>query len=71
MTIRRTPAKPKVKSQKRESTSEAVCSGCGRAVKPGSTPFEMPSMMLPTEYACSKGCYDVWCVEHPPPKPIR
>ena len=56
------------------STPKAVdrtCTSCGRTHKgglPGT--YVMPSLLDPTEYACSQPCYAAWCDLHPVPKSI-
>lgn len=44
--------------------NKRTCSVCGTEfTQPGTKgmTYEMPSMFEPTDYACSKACYDRWC----------
>lgn len=57
------------------STPKAVdrhCTTCGRTHKgglPGT--YVMPSLLDPTEYACSEVCYKAWAALHPCPASIK
>jgi hypothetical protein len=59
---------------KGKSTPKAVdrfCVTCGKTHKAGLPgTYVMPSLLDPTEYACSQRCYAAWHATHPVPKSI-
>lgn len=73
MAIKRTPKawKPKRVARTDGPVDVRLCSRCGRSHRSGATgSFVVPSLMLPTEYLCSKPCYDEWCAEFPSPSTV-
>lgn len=47
-----------------DTSNTVQCAECGDSFvlmpKPGQTRFSMPSLLDPTEYACSRRCFDRW-----------
>ena len=59
------------KGTKKPKADPQPCATCGKIHLGGAVgTYVMPSLLDPTEYACSKSCYDAWCADHPLPKSI-
>ena len=59
------------KGTKKPKAQTRNCSSCGRPHQSGLPgTFVVPALLDPTEYLCSKRCYDDWCALHPLPKSI-
>lgn len=69
MSIPRTKKPQRAKAApKPERTDGPCCTGCGKATDHKKAAYVMPSMfpeVAPTEYACSKSCYDIWIARDP------
>lgn len=60
--------KAKSKAQTRLCSNPA-CRRSHQSGLPGT--YVVPALLDPTEYLCSKECYDAWCAAHPCPKSIK
>lgn len=67
MAIRRTPRPPKLKTIRPPKEVTTSCASCNRPLAEKDTKFVMPSLLDPTELACSKPCYDRWVEKGQPP----
>lgn len=60
-----------VKGKAKAKAQTRFCSACGKSHQSGlPNTFVMPSLLDPTEYACSQSCYAAWCADHPCPKAV-
>ena len=61
-----------VKGKAKSKAQSRFCSSCGKGHQSGLPgTFIIPSLLDPTEYACSKACYDAWCALHPCPTAVN